>query len=131
MEKADIIKYWIDSSDRDFKTMNNLFKKKDYHWALFIGHLVIEKLLKAHYVKYVDNQPPFIHNLLRLAEKANLQLSETKKDILVTVTAFNIQARYDDYKLAFYKTCTKEYTEKWLNEIKGLRKWIRELLLKS
>ena len=130
MEKVDIIKYWIDSSDRDFKTMKNLFKEKDYHWALFIGHLVIEKLLKAYYAKNIDNHPPFGHNLLLLAEKANLQLSEAQKDILVTITAFNIQARYDDYKSAFYKTCTKEYTEKWIDEIKGLRKWIKELLSK-
>ncbi|MFQ5687034.1 MAG: HEPN domain-containing protein [Candidatus Scalindua sp.] len=130
MEKADLIKYWIDSSDRDFTTMEHLFEKEDYHWALFIGHLVIEKLLKAYFVTNIDNQPPPIHNLLRLAEKANLELSEAQKDILVTVTTFNIQARYDDYKLAFYKTCTKEYTEKWINEIKGLRKWIKELLSK-
>lgn len=130
MEKADIIKYWIDGSDRDFKTMNNLFEKDDYHWALFIGHLIIEKLLKACYVKNDDNQHAFTHNLSRLAEKASLPLNETQKDNLVTITAFNIQARYDDYKLAFYKTCTKEFTEKWINEIKELRKWIKTLLLK-
>ncbi len=55
MKKADLIKYWIDSSDRDFTTMAHLFEKGDYHWALFIGHLVIEKLLKAYYVKNIDN----------------------------------------------------------------------------
>lgn len=79
MEREEIIKYWIDSSDRDFKTMNNLFSAGDYHWALFIGHLVIEKLLKAHYVKLIDAPPPFTHNLLRLAEKADLELNETQK----------------------------------------------------
>lgn len=42
-----IISFWIKSSDNDFKTMKNLHKSKDYHWSLFIGHLVIEKLLKA------------------------------------------------------------------------------------
>jgi len=126
MNKADLIIYWIESSDRDFVTMQHLFKKKDYTWSLFIGHLVIEKLLKAYYVNNVDNQPPFIHNLLRLAEKSDLKLNEDQKDFLVTVTAFNIRARYDDYKLAFFKTCTKNYTQKWIEEIKGFRKWIKE-----
>lgn len=111
--------------------MNHLFEKEDYHWALFIGHLVIEKLLKACFVKNIDTQhPPPIHNLLRLAEQANLQLSEEQKDILVTITTFNIRARYDDYQLAFYRTCTREYTEKWISEIKGLRKWIKGQLSK-
>lgn len=28
----------------DYNTMLNLFKSKDYHWNLFVGHLVIEEL---------------------------------------------------------------------------------------
>ena len=130
MEKADLIKYWTDSSDRDFKTMLHLFEKKDYHWSLFIGHLVVEKLLKAYYIKKVDNNPPFIHNLPRLAEKSDLDLTEEQKDFLAAVTTFNIRARYDDYKLAFYKTCTKKFAEKWIDKIKGFRKWIKAQLLK-
>ncbi len=31
--------------------MLNLFDTKDYHWSLFMGHLVIEKLLKGKIVK--------------------------------------------------------------------------------
>ena len=122
MNKADLIEYWIYSSNKDFVTMKHLFKKKDYHWSLFIGHLVIEKLLKAHHIKNIDNSPPYIHNLLRLAEKSGLNLTENQKDFLVTVTTFNISARYDDYKMDFYKTCTKKFTKEWIEEIKGFRK---------
>jgi len=53
-----------------------------------------------------------------------------QKDFLVTVTTFNIRARYDDYKLAFYKTCTKEFTEKWISEIEGFRKWLNDRYLR-
>jgi hypothetical protein len=42
-----VISYWVDSSDKDFKTMENLVKSGDFNWAMFLGHLVIEKLLKA------------------------------------------------------------------------------------
>lgn len=51
MEKKDMIDYWVKTSDNDYNTMLNLLKSKDYQWSLFIGHLVIEKLLKAIYVK--------------------------------------------------------------------------------
>ncbi len=64
MKKGEIITYWIKISDKDYKTMNNLFKSGDYHWALFLGHLVIEKLLKAYFVKKVSSYPPYTHNLL-------------------------------------------------------------------
>jgi HEPN domain-containing protein len=44
MNKEELITYWINSSDRDFQAMIHLLEKGDYTWALFIGHLVIEKL---------------------------------------------------------------------------------------
>ena len=55
------INHWINSSDRDYKTMIHLFESKDYQWALFIGHLVIERLLKAKIVKDTSHHAPFIH----------------------------------------------------------------------
>ena len=122
--------YWIESSDNDFKTMNNLFRSKDYHWSLFMGHLVIEKLLKAYYVESLNKYPPFIHDLRRIAEEANLTLNEDQIIFFDTVTRFNIKARYDDYKLDFYKKCTKDFTKKWIDNIKEHRKWIKETLLK-
>ncbi len=64
---------------------------------------MIEKLLKALYVKINSDYPPLIHNLLRLAEKCNLDLSDNQRLFFVTVTAFNINARYDDYKMSFQK----------------------------
>ena len=93
-----LIKYWTESSDDDFDTMIMLFENKKNSWALFVGHLLIEKLLKALYVQINNDYPPFIHNLLRLAEKCKLQMTEEQKLFFVTVTAFNINSRYDDYK---------------------------------
>ncbi len=98
----------MESSDNDFHTMLHLIEKGDFTWALFIGHIVIEKLLKAWHVQNTsDNIPPFIHDLVRLTEKGGLSLSENQKDILDTITTFNLRARYDDYKMEFHKKSTK------------------------
>ena len=126
--KEKLIKYWVDGSDDDFETMIAMLESKRFSWSLFIGHLMIEKLLKAYYVKAKADYPPFIHNLLRLAEKSGLQLTEEKKEQLVTITAFNINARYDDYKMSFKNLCTPEYTEEWIDKLKALRTWIKTLI---
>lgn len=125
MDKTQLMSHWIEASDRDYTAMLHLFEKKDYHWSLFIGHQVIEKLIKAFYIKHINLQPPFIHNLLLLAEKSKLELNETQKDILDTVSTFNIRARYDDYKSEFYKTCSKDFTKIWIDKIKVFRTWIK------
>ncbi len=123
-----LIKYWIDGSDDDFETMTAMFDSMRFSWSLFIGHLMIEKLLKAYYVKAKSDYPPFIHNLLRLAEKADLELTDDKKEQLVTITAFNINARYDDYKMSFKKQCTPDYTSEWIDKLIELRIWIKTLI---
>ena len=86
MNKLELIKYWEETSDKDYITMQHLYNSGDYHWSLFIGHIVIEKLLKACYVKF------------------------------------------NDYKQAFYRKCTKEYTEANVKKIEGVRVWLKKMI---
>ncbi|NTW31158.1 MAG: HEPN domain-containing protein [Bacteroidetes bacterium] len=130
MNREEITIYWIESSDKDFRTMEHLYKSKDYSWSLFIGHLVIEKLLKAYYIKVKDTQHPFFHDLMRIIEKTELLVTEEQKLFFNTVTTFYLNARYEDYKFHFSRKCTPEYTDHWINQIKYYRKWIKEKLLK-
>lgn len=126
--KDKLIKYWSESSDDDYDTMIVMFESKRFNWALFVGHLMIEKLLKALYVKNNNDYPPFIHNLLRLAEKCHIDLADDQKLFFATVTAFNINARYDDYKMSFQQKCTLEYTAIWVENLKDNRQWIKALI---
>jgi len=130
MTKEEVIQFWLESSEKDSKTMDHLYLSGDYMWSLFIGHLVIEKLLKAYYIRTKDENYPMIQNLLRIAEKAGLELNEEQQIFFSTVTGFNINARYDDYKQSFYQKCTQEFATIWIEKIKDQRLWIKNQLLK-
>ena len=93
-----------------------------------MGHLSLEKLLKAVYVKNTGGNPPLIHDLRRIAEKASLSLTNEQQIQLDTISRFNIKARYDDYKQSFYKLCTLEFTTEWINQINECRTWIKQTL---
>ncbi|MDR3244280.1 MAG: HEPN domain-containing protein [Elusimicrobiota bacterium] len=127
MTKEELINHWVNQADRDVDTMEYMFLGKRYDWSLFIGHLIIEKLLKALFIKVhgKDVPVPRIHNLVVLAERDKLILDNDLKAKLHAITAFNIEARYQDYKLAFYKRCAKQYAGKWKKEIEDLRKWLK------
>ncbi|HES60086.1 MAG TPA: HEPN domain-containing protein [Caldithrix sp.] len=130
-DRSDIektVNHWISTSDQDYKTMIHLYKSKDFHWALFIGHIVIERLLKAKIVEVTKAHAPFIHDLRRLAKLTNINFEDMHLEWFDTITTFNLNARYDSYKQAFYKKCTEEYTSKWIANIKELRKWIKTKL---
>ncbi len=64
MDKKEKIMYWQEISDIDISVMASLFETKNYHYALYIGHLAIEKILKAHYVNANNANPPKSHDLL-------------------------------------------------------------------
>ena len=129
MTKSEHIKYWIDSAEHDLDTAESLFESGKYDWCLFLGHLVLEKALKAVYVDANDNKnPPRLHNLVRLAETSKLELSKEQIAFLDEVNDFNLESRYPDYKFEFYKSCTEEYSENYFNLIKEFYQWIKSLL---
>ncbi len=123
-----IVNYWIETSDEDYTTMLTLFESKTYGWALFLGHITLEKVLKAYFVQKHKNHAPFTHNLYRLVELNEIEISDEYSDWLDKITAFNLNARYDDYKREFYSICTKDFTTEWINKIKILRTWIKKML---
>jgi HEPN domain-containing protein len=55
MTKQEHIDYWLKSAEHDLKTAQSLFKSGKYDWCLFIGHLVLEKTLKALFVNANEN----------------------------------------------------------------------------
>jgi HEPN domain-containing protein len=128
IEVDKIVNHWIETSDNDFSTMLTLYDSKSYGWALFLGHISTEKLLKALYVKRFKEHAPYTHNLYRLGELIGLDLTEEYADWLDEITSFNLNARYDDYKKEFYKLCTPDYTKSWIEKIKNIRTWIKEML---
>jgi HEPN domain-containing protein len=123
-----IILHWRKSAEKDYTTMQNLLKSGDNSWALFLGHLVIEKLLKALYAKKLKEHAIFSHDLLRLAKKIEIDIPEEYIEWLDEITTFNLNARYDDMKQSFYSICTKDFTQKWVGKIDILREWLMNQL---
>ena len=104
--------------------MGNLLNSSDYNWAMFLRHLVIEKLLKAVYVKVHKKHAVYGHDLLRLTSGLGLELDPVKEEWLDRLTTFNLNARYDSYKQDFYQLCTKEFAFEWNSKIEKLREWL-------
>ena len=126
MKLEDHIQYWLDSAAHDWDTAENLFSAEKYDWCLFLGHLVLEKILKAIFVQDNNNQlPPKTHNLIKLAENTHISLTEEQKFLLDEINDFNLEARYPQFKNEFYKKCTKPFTESYFKQIESMAKWLK------
>ena len=128
MNSIDLMKYWFESAESDYETMKVLYNNKKNTWCLFIGHLVIEKLLKGLDAKNNSENPiaPKIHNLILLSQKANLEVPNEIREKIQVINTFNISARYDDYKRSFDEKCTDDYTTEQIKNIEEVQKWLKE-----
>ena len=130
-ELAKTLAYFQKSSEEDWKIAQKLFRSKDYAHSLFFCHLTLEKLLKCIIVAKTDKAAPYIHDLVKLAQAADIKPDKNTEGVLKEITTFNIAGRYDDEKQSFYKKCTKSYTEKYFNLSGGIYLWLKKDYLKK
>ncbi len=129
MDKKDHIKYWKSTADKDWKVVQSLYSDKQYVHCAFFAHLVLEKLLKAHWVK--DNTtdiPPRTHNLLQLYHATKLNLLSDDISFLRKMNEFQLEGRYPDYQMKIYKSMNKGTTLLLVSQIETLRKCLLKKL---
>jgi HEPN domain-containing protein len=106
-----VFQYWLSSSDNDYDAMLNLYNSKNYNWALFLGHIVLEKLIKACFVKTTGTHALHSHDLRLLAKKCDMKLSPGKMLQLDVITGFNTNARYDTFKEDFTRNVRPNFRQ--------------------
>lgn len=106
MEKH--VAYWISQSDDDLVVAESMLEKGHYTWSLFVGHLVLEKILKAIYINEHQKLAPRIHDLVKLAKSTSLELNDEQLVFLSKVSDFNMESRYPDEKNQFSRKCSKK-----------------------
>ena len=127
-EKQAHIDYWKREAERNWGTALYLKEGKQNLIALFLFHLTIEKLIKAHWVKdNIDDFPPRTHDIQYLYNQTELNLPDYY-DFMAVVNNWNIDARYPDYKDKIYKLATNEYVANQFEKINSLRTCLLEKL---
>jgi HEPN domain-containing protein len=128
MNVDEIVQYWIKSSEEDLQVVDHLFASGDYKYALFFGHLYLEKLLKALVVDVTRQHAPLTHNLVLLAERAELEITVEDREILDRITGYNIDTRYSAELSLARQHYNQEFCEKEIRIIKEIGEWVKSKL---
>lgn len=121
VSQEEAVTYWIISAKEDLEVAQDLFKSGKFNHALFFLQLTLEKLIKAIHVNQKDEHPLYIHNLVLLAQKADIKLTDNELADLKEISSFNVTARYDSYKRDFYNKATREFATKWMKKGENLK----------
>lgn len=122
------IQYWIEIAENDVPVAKNLFENGHFIYCLFFGHLILEKIIKAHFVKDTKLVPPKIHDLVKLIKKTRINYNPELIEFLNRVNDFQIEGRYPTHRLNLYKTLDKKYTKENFEKILEVYQWLKSQL---
>ncbi len=130
MDVEDRIEYWMELSMYDFETAKAMLKTKRYLYVGFMAHQSIEKALKALFWKRMEKEPPYSHDLWKLAKESGivLLLDDEKANLLDDISPLNIEARYPKTKDRLLASLTKEICTALLDRTERMLEWIRAQL---
>lgn len=117
--------FWRDSAQEDWEVAVHLIRAGRTRHGMFFAHLALEKLLKALVCQHTQDIAPRIHNLVRLAELANLSPTEEQLDLLAEMNVFNIEGRYPEL---LGPPLLQEEAEHYLQRAEEVFQWLTNQL---
>ena len=120
MTKQEHIAYWLATAAHDYDSAQACLEHGEYLGCMHISHIMLEKALKANWVRESNWVVPKLYNLCRIAQGLNLNLSEEHKRLLADLAIFDLENPEIDYECKAMKLCTKEFTHDQFNKVKEL-----------
>lgn len=115
------IAYWKEGAAEDFDVARTLLLDNRIRHALFFADLALEKMLKAHLVKLTGELPPRTHNLIRLADLAQIPLTEEQRKLLARFQEYCLAGRYPE---TLGETLNRADAEAELNACQRMLEWL-------
>jgi HEPN domain-containing protein len=120
-----LIEYWKEGAREDLEYAEFGLQSGKTRQSLFMGHLAIEKILKSLVCKKIVDVAPRTHNLVRLAEIAEIKLTAEQIEFFETVNSYNVGGRYPE---SMAKPPSMEEAVANMKRIRELFEWLRNQL---
>ena len=118
---------WIERAEYDLKSIPSVLDGRRYLYVAFMCQQTLEKMLKA-LISSQSKAPPFVHNLVRLAQDAKCYdvMCDKHRTLLADLNPYYIKARYGEYKQALSKVCTGRKARYFFEQTGELVKWLKQ-----
>ena len=119
------VSQWLERSKYDLETAKAMLVAGRYFYVAYMCQQAVEKVLKAIIAQDGKENLP-THNLNRLAELAELrkELAGDQIDLMAELTAYNIEARYGDYKESLLEVVDIRRAKVLLAQTQELFQWL-------
>jgi len=117
---------WIALAEYDLETAVRMLETGRYLYVVFLCHLALEKVLKAHVTEVTLTVPVKTHDLIYLVKKSGLEMSQAQLEFIGKINTASIPTRYpEDLQLAvrdYPEPVVKEY----LRQTQEIVQWLEQ-----
>jgi len=117
---------WLAQVDYDIATAEQMLHTGRYIYVIFMSHMALEKALKALVTEETQKLPPRTHNLIDLAQRAHVVLSQEQQDFLGKINNTRVVVRYPDDLSAMVSQYPEAIAQDYLERTKELILWVRQ-----
>jgi HEPN domain-containing protein len=117
---------WLAQVDYDLATAEQMLRAGRYIYVIFMSHMALEKVLKAVLTEETRKLPPRTHNLIDLAQRAQLALSQEHQDFIGKINNASVVVRYPDDLSEMISQYSEVIARDYLQKARELIKWIRQ-----
>ena len=111
---------WLAQVDYDVATAEQMLQVGRYIYVIFMSHMALEKALKALVTEETQKLPPRTHNLIDLAQRARVVLSQEQQDFLGKINTTSVVVRYPDDPSAMVSQYPEAIARDYLERTKEL-----------
>ncbi len=117
---------WLALADYDVETARHMLATGRYLYVIFLCHLALEKILKAHVAEVTQEIPIKTHDLIYLVKKCELEIPNNYLDFIGKINTASIPTRYPDDLQHSLKEYPKSVAKDYLEQTMELIKWLKQ-----
>jgi len=119
---------WAERARYDLETARAMWDSGRFLYVLFCCQQAVEKMLKAVIAERSGQCPPRLHNLLRLAKHAGVELDQSQTVLMEDLSRYYVQSRYPEELPALSRDLDRHTCEKVLNQTQEQMQWLSSML---
>src|SRR3990172_9799272 len=117
---------WIATAEYDLETARHMLATSRHLYVVFLCHLALEKMLKAHVAEVARSIPVRTHDLIYLVKKSELSLPQPHLEFIGKINNVSIVTRYPEDLQRTLLDYPEPIVRDYLKHTDEVLQWLRQ-----
>jgi HEPN domain-containing protein len=117
---------WISMSEYDLETAWHMLTTGRYLYVVFMCHLALEKMLKAHVTEATQSVPAKSHDLIYLLKKSGINPPQSHLEFIGKINNASIPTRYPEDLQRMLREYPEPVVRDYLRQTEEVLQWLKQ-----